>query len=77
MWIVFRYLKQKFIMEFSGDETMRDGMIASAVGVFRSVLSSKETPDKLYDVLSTLASEPEAEETLQIIQNYIVTSGEV
>ena len=24
MWIVFRYLKQKIIMEFSGDETLRD-----------------------------------------------------
>lgn len=24
MWIVFRYLKQKFIMEFSGDETLKD-----------------------------------------------------
>ena len=65
------------LSKFERDETMRDGMIASAVGVFRSVLSSKETPDKLYDVLSTLASEPEAEDTLQIIQNYIETSGEV
>lgn len=24
MWIVFRYLKQKFIMEFSGDESLKD-----------------------------------------------------
>ena len=65
------------LSKFERDETMRDGMIASAVGVFRSVLSSKETLDKLYDVLSTLASEPEAEETLQIIQNIIETSGEI
>ena len=65
------------LSKFERDETMRDGMIASTVRMFRSVLSSKETPDKLYDVLSTLASEPEAEETLQIIQNIIETSGEI
>lgn len=63
------------LSKFEGDDTMRDGMIASAIGVFRSVLSRKETPDKLYDVLSTLASEPAAEDTLTVIQNYIENNG--
>ncbi|OHT05070.1 TPR Domain containing protein [Tritrichomonas foetus] len=64
------------LSKFEGDATMRDGMIASAVGVFRSVLSRKESSDKLIDVLSALASEPEAEQTLQVIQDYIENSGE-
>ena len=64
------------LYKFSGEPTNREGMIASAVAVFRGVLSKTETPDKLSDVLGCLSSEPEAAETYQIIQDYIDTYGE-
>ena len=64
------------LSKFEGDATLREGMIAAAVAVFRGVLSKRETPDKLSDVLSALSSEPEAAQTLQVIQDYIETSGE-
>ena len=64
------------LAKFEGDATLREGMIASAVGVFRGILSRKESSDKLQEVLSTLASEPEAAQTLQTIQTYIESSGE-
>lgn len=75
----FYYFSMKaydVLAKFDDDATMREGMIASAVGVFRGVLSRKETPDKVVEVLSCLASEPEAQQVLNIIQNYIETSGE-
>jgi intraflagellar transport protein 56 len=64
------------LSKFEGDVSLRDGMIASAVGVFRGILSRKESADRLHEVLTTLASEPEAAQTLQAIQNYIETSGD-
>jgi intraflagellar transport protein 56 len=64
------------LAKFEGDAILREGMIASAVGVFRGILSRKEPRDLLADVLSTLGSEPQAADTLKAIQNYIQTSGE-
>jgi intraflagellar transport protein 56 len=64
------------LAKFEGDPALREGMIASAVGVFRGILSRKEPRDRLSEVLTTLSSEPEAAQTLQTIQNYIETSGE-
>ena len=64
------------LSKYENDDTMREGMIASAVAVFQNILARKESPDKLYDVISTLASDPAAEDVLQTIQNYVETSGE-
>jgi intraflagellar transport protein 56 len=64
------------LAKYEGDPTLREGMIASAVGVFRGILSQKESRDLLPDVLAALASEPEAAKTLKTIQDYIQTSGD-
>lgn len=64
------------LAKYEDDDTMKNGMIASAIGVFRGVLSRKETPDKVIEVLACLTSEPDAEQVLTVIQNYIETSGE-
>lgn len=64
------------LLKFTGDSSLRDGMVASAVAVFRGVLSRTEPPDRLAEVLSCLSTEPEAADTLQVIQDYIETSGE-
>ena len=64
------------LSKFEGDAVSREGMIASAVGVFRGILSQKESADKLSEVLAALSSEPEAEATLNTIQEYIESSGE-
>ena len=64
------------LAKFELDPQMKEGMIASAVGVFRNILSRKESPDKLADVIEVLSSEPDAAQVLQTIQNYIDTSGE-
>jgi intraflagellar transport protein 56 len=64
------------LAKFEGDSSLREGMIASAVGLFRGILSRKEPQERLDDVVNTLGSEPEAAQTLQTIQNYIQTSGE-
>ena len=64
------------LLKFEGDATMREGMIASAIGVFRNILARKETSDKLSEVIAALSSEPEAESVLKTIQDYMETSGE-
>jgi intraflagellar transport protein 56 len=64
------------LAKFEGDPALREGMIASAVAVFRGILSRKEPADRLGDVLAILSGEPEAAQTLQTIQHYIETSGE-
>ena len=57
-------------------EPTKEGMLASAVGVFRNVLSRKESSDKLNEVISTLNAEPDAEQVLETIVNYVQNSGE-
>ena len=64
------------LAKFELDPQMKEGMIASAIGVFRNILSRRESPDKLQEVLDCLASEPDAAQVYQTIQNYIETSGE-
>lgn len=58
------------------EPTYKEGMIASACGVFRNILARKESPDKLQDVVTTLGNESDAEQVLQIILNYVETSGQ-
>ncbi|EAY14740.1 hypothetical protein TVAG_038480 [Trichomonas vaginalis G3] len=64
------------LAQFDLDPVNRQGMIASAVGVFRNVLSRKESPDKLQEVREVLESDPSAEEVRNVINKYIETSGE-
>lgn len=64
------------LAKFETDPTMKEGMIASAVGVFRTILSRKDTPDKLPEVLEVLSAEPDAAQVYQTIHQYIETSGE-
>lgn len=64
------------LAKYELDQQMKEGMIASAVGVFRNILTRKETSDKLPEVLECLSGEPDAAQVLQTIQNYIETSGE-
>ena len=63
------------LAKFDPEPSMKEGMIASAVGVFRNILSRKESPDKLPEVIEVLSSEPDAAQVYQTIQNYIDTSG--
>jgi intraflagellar transport protein 56 len=64
------------LAKFEPDPSFKDGLVASAVGVFRGVLSRKESPDKLMDVVNALAGEPSAASILQTIQQYQIDSGE-
>ena len=64
------------LAKYELDQTMKEGMIASAVGVFRNILTRKESSDKLSEVIECLSGEPDAAQVLQTIQNYIETSGE-
>jgi intraflagellar transport protein 56 len=63
------------LSKYDVDNAYRNGLIASAVGVFRGVLSGKESSNKLSEVMSTLAPEPEAAEVLHTIQRYAMESG--
>jgi intraflagellar transport protein 56 len=64
------------LAKFEPDPSFKDGLVASAVGVFRGVLTRKETADKLMDVINALAGEPSASSILQAIQQYQINSGE-
>ncbi|OHT10892.1 TPR Domain containing protein [Tritrichomonas foetus] len=64
------------LAQFDMDQTNKDGMIASAVGVFRAILAQRESPEKIIDVLTTLNNEPSAEQTLQTIQDYVENSDD-
>ena len=64
------------LSKYETDPSFRDGLIASSVGVFRSILSKKESPDKLSEVLSILGSEPDASDVYQTIQQYAMETGD-
>jgi intraflagellar transport protein 56 len=74
--IYFHAMKAYDVLaKFEPEPQYRDGLIAAAVGVFRGILTKKEDPDKLMDVMSVLASEPSAAAVLQRIQQYQLESG--
>ena len=58
------------------DPSNKQGMIASAIGVFRNVLSRKETSDKIPEILEVLHDEPDAAQIVQTIENHIQNSHE-
>jgi intraflagellar transport protein 56 len=64
------------LAKFEMDTTYKNGLVASAVGVFRGVVTRTETPDRLMDVINALAGEPSASSILQRIQQYQIESGE-
>jgi intraflagellar transport protein 56 len=65
------------LAKYEPDQNYKDGMVSSAVGVFRGVLTKKESNDKLSEVMNLLAQEPEAQQILQAIQQYAFESGEL
>lgn len=73
----FYYSMRAYNMLASCDEepSYREGMISAAIGVFRNILSRKDTADKLQDVFACLEAEPAAEQILQIIREYLESSG--
>jgi intraflagellar transport protein 56 len=64
------------LAKYEPDPSFREGLIASAVGVFRGVLTRKEPPEKLRELISILAQEPEAKQVLDAIRQYALDSGE-
>ncbi|OHS98347.1 hypothetical protein TRFO_08933 [Tritrichomonas foetus] len=66
----------EILAKFEMESTHREGMIASAVGVFRNILSRRESPERLQEVVNCLAEDPEAEQTLQVIVNYVENSAQ-
>ena len=64
------------LSKYETDPSFRDGLIASSVGVFRNILSKKESPEKLTEVLSILGSEPDAADVYQTIQQYAIETGD-
>ncbi|KAK8891924.1 Intraflagellar transport protein 56 [Tritrichomonas musculus] len=66
----------QILSQFELEPTYKEGMIASAAGVFRNILSRRDTPDKLQEVVAVLSEEPDAQQVLQIIVNYVETSGQ-
>lgn len=65
------------LTKYETDPQYKDGLIASAVGVFRGVLTRKESSDKLSEVINILSGEPDAAQVLQTIQQYAIDSGDI
>lgn len=64
------------LCKYETNPAYRDGLIAASVGVFRGVLTRKETSDKLSEIMSVLAGEPDAAQVLSTIQQYAMESGD-
>ena len=62
--------------KYESDPSYTEGMIAAAVGVFRSILTQKEPATRLSEVLGVLASEPTAMEVYQTISQYASEVGD-
>jgi intraflagellar transport protein 56 len=65
------------LSKYESDPSFREGLVASAVGVFRGVLTRKEPRDRLTEIIAILSQEPEAKQVLQTIQQYALDSGEL
>jgi intraflagellar transport protein 56 len=64
------------LSKYETDSSFRDGLIASAVGVFRGVLTRKEPSDRLRELISILSQESDAKQVLDAIRQYALDSGE-
>jgi intraflagellar transport protein 56 len=63
------------LSKFERRQNCIDGLIASAVGLFRGVLTAKEPTSRLAEIMTILGHEPAADKALQIIQRYTLESG--
>jgi intraflagellar transport protein 56 len=63
--------------KYEGNPAYKEGLIASAVGVFRGVLTRKLPAEKLGEIISILSGEPEAAQALQSIKQYAQEVGEL
>lgn len=64
------------LSKYEMDPLYKEGMIASSIGVFRNILSRKETADKLQEVVATLSTEPDAQQVMETIVQYVENSHE-
>lgn len=68
------------ISQFDIDSSTQEGLVASAIGVFRAILARKETPEKIIDVLTILnrvsLENPEIQKIYLVIQEYVDSSDE-
>lgn len=64
------------LYQYELEATYKEGMIASSIGVFRNILSRRDTPDKLQEVVTILSDEPDAQQPLQVIVDYVENSGQ-
>jgi intraflagellar transport protein 56 len=64
------------LSKYETDPSFRDGLVASSVGVFRGVLTRKEPPERLRELISILSQEPDARQVLLAIKQYALDSGE-
>jgi intraflagellar transport protein 56 len=64
------------LAKYEAEPAYRQGLISSSVGVFRGVLTRKEGPEKLSEVMQVLAGEHDARNVLDAIQQYALESGE-
>jgi intraflagellar transport protein 56 len=65
------------LSKYETDPSFRDGLVASAVGVYRDVLTRKESSEKLKELISVLAQEPETKQVLDAIRQHALSSGEL
>jgi intraflagellar transport protein 56 len=72
----YSMLAYDILVKYEPDQSFRAGLVASAVGVFRGVLTKKEPSARLGEIVSILAQEPQAAQVLQTIQQYAIDSGE-
>jgi intraflagellar transport protein 56 len=64
------------LAKYEAEPAYHQGLISASVGVFRGVLTRKETPDKLTELMQVLAGDHEARSVLDAIQQYALESGE-
>lgn len=73
----YHAMKAYDILSKCDDEpSFREGLIASSIGLFKNILSRKDSMDKMNEIITVLSSEPDAQQVLQTIVNYMETSGE-
>ena len=57
--------------KFEMDETMSEGMIASAIGAFKNIVTNNDSANNVQEILSVLNSDPKCEQYYNIIQQYV------
>ena len=68
---LFAMRSYDILSKFEMDETMIDGMIASAIGAFKNIIDGVDPPDNVQEILAALNSDPKGEQYYNIIQQYV------